>query len=89
MGSGDVYKRQGPHLHYEVLVKGSQVNAMTLDLPTGRKLADTPDIMEAFLQVRGEIDAIRSGQAMTLVSAPAPAEDGAPILVADGSPPAP
>ena len=71
------------------LVKGSKVNSMTLDLPTGRKLADTPDIMEAFLQVRGEIDAIRSGQAMTLVSAPAPAEDGAPILVADGSPPAP
>jgi murein DD-endopeptidase MepM/ murein hydrolase activator NlpD len=29
----------GPHLHYEVLVNGKQVNAQKLDLPTGRTLA--------------------------------------------------
>jgi len=29
----------GPHLHYEVLVDGKQVNAQKLDLPTGRTLA--------------------------------------------------
>ena len=28
----------GPHLHYEVLVDGSQVNPMSVDLPTGRTL---------------------------------------------------
>lgn len=53
----------GPHLHYEVLVRGKPVNAMTLDLPTGRKLADTPEIMEDFLQRRGEIDALGMPQA--------------------------
>jgi murein DD-endopeptidase MepM/ murein hydrolase activator NlpD len=28
----------GPHLHYEVLVEGAQVNPMSVDLPTGRML---------------------------------------------------
>jgi murein DD-endopeptidase MepM/ murein hydrolase activator NlpD len=28
----------GPHLHYEVLVEGAQVNPMSVDLPTGRTL---------------------------------------------------
>lgn len=51
----------GPHLHYEVLVKGKPVNAMTLDLPTGRKLADTPQILAEFEAVRARIDAMRLG----------------------------
>ncbi|MEM5515518.1 M23 family metallopeptidase [Henriciella sp. AS95] len=75
----------GPHLHYEVLVRGKQVNAMTLDLPTGRKLADTPDIMEAFIQRREDIDRLGADEAgVTLVSA----EEAFPADAA-AAPPAP
>lgn len=54
----------GPHLHYEVLINGKQVNAMTLKLPTGRKLSESPEIMAEFEQVRAGIDAIRMGGQM-------------------------
>lgn len=47
----------GPHLHYEVYIKGKPVNAMTLDLPTGRKLSG--DMLKAFDERRREIDAMR------------------------------
>ncbi|MGH1422772.1 MAG: M23 family metallopeptidase [Hyphomonas sp.] len=49
----------GPHLHYEVYIKGKPVNAMKLKLPTGRKLAGSPEIMEEFSSRKAEIDAIR------------------------------
>ncbi|MEM1389939.1 MAG: M23 family metallopeptidase [Pseudomonadota bacterium] len=49
----------GPHLHYEVHINGKPVNAMRLKLPTGRKLAETPDIMEAFEAERDQINVIR------------------------------
>lgn len=49
----------GPHLHYEVMIRDKHVNAMTLNFPTGRKLADTPEAMEAFDRRRREIDAMR------------------------------
>ena len=39
----------GPHLHYEVLMEGRQVNPMTLDLPSGRTLEG--DELEAFQQI--------------------------------------
>ena len=52
----------GPHLHYEVLVKGTQVNAMALDLPTGRKLSEDPEMMKEFVALRDSIDAIRAGE---------------------------
>jgi murein DD-endopeptidase MepM/ murein hydrolase activator NlpD len=51
----------GPHLHYEVYINGKPVNAMTLKLPKGRKLAETPEIMADFIAVRDQIDAIREG----------------------------
>ena len=55
----------GPHLHYEVLVNGKQVNAMRLDLPTGRKL--TGDMLEQFKAEKARIDAIRAAKALPLV----------------------
>jgi murein DD-endopeptidase MepM/ murein hydrolase activator NlpD len=54
----------GPHLHYEVLINGKQVNAMTLKLPTGRKLSESPEILAEFEQVRASIDALRLGGQM-------------------------
>lgn len=58
----------GPHLHYEIHVGGKAVNAMRLKLPTGRKLAMSPDILEAFIAVRDEIDAVRAAQPVTNAS---------------------
>jgi len=49
----------GPHLHYEVLVRNKHVNAMRLDLPTGRKLADAPAMLSEFTVNRVDIDRIR------------------------------
>jgi murein DD-endopeptidase MepM/ murein hydrolase activator NlpD len=49
----------GPHLHYEVYIKGKPVNAMRLKLPTGRKLAETPEIFDAFLAHKRSIDQTR------------------------------
>lgn len=48
----------GPHLHYEVIINGKHVNAMSLKLPTGRKL--TGDLYTEFDARRAEIDAIRA-----------------------------
>lgn len=58
----------GPHLHYEVYIDSKPVNAMTLKLPTGRKLATAPEIMKEFELRRTEIDAIRTAEGVTLVS---------------------
>lgn len=50
----------GPHLHYEVYVSGKPVNAMTLKLPTGRKLDG--EQLEAFQAERARIETLRDGQ---------------------------
>ncbi|WP_241764769.1 M23 family metallopeptidase [Hyphomonas johnsonii] len=50
----------GPHLHYEVYIKGVPVNAMRLKLPTGRKLAESPDMLSEFAARKAEIDQIRA-----------------------------
>jgi len=52
----------GPHLHYEVYIKGAPVNAMNLKLPTGRKLAETPAMLAEFEAARDAVDAIRAEQ---------------------------
>lgn len=51
----------GPHLHYEVWVNNKPVNAMSLKLPTGRKLAEAPAIFTEFEAYKAEIDSLRSG----------------------------
>lgn len=49
----------GPHLHYEVMINGRHVNAMALELPTGRKLSEDEAMLAEFLERKREIDQIR------------------------------
>ncbi len=49
----------GPHLHYEVWIDGKPVNVMSLNLPTGRKLAEDPEMLDEFLTHKAAIDALR------------------------------
>lgn len=59
----------GPHLHYEVMINGKHVNAMSLKLPTGRKLSG--DMLDEFTVKRSEIDALRLNQGAELEMAAA------------------
>ena len=56
----------GPHLHYEVLINGRHVNAMTLRLPTGRTLEG--DLLAEFDASRQTIDAQRDALSETLIA---------------------
>jgi murein DD-endopeptidase MepM/ murein hydrolase activator NlpD len=44
----------GPHLHYEVLQNGTQINPMAVDLPTGRNLEGSE--LAAFRAAADDID---------------------------------
>jgi murein DD-endopeptidase MepM/ murein hydrolase activator NlpD len=61
----------GPHLHYEVLENGTQINPMSLDLPTGRTLegreldqflAEVERIDEAYQLALGDGAAVDTGE---------------------------
>ncbi|MBU6371937.1 MAG: M23 family metallopeptidase [Alphaproteobacteria bacterium] len=61
----------GPHLHYEVLLRGAQINPMSMRVPTGRNLDGKA--LAAFEIERDRIDALRKAQSKALfVSATSP-----------------
>jgi murein DD-endopeptidase MepM/ murein hydrolase activator NlpD len=69
----------GPHLHYEVLLDGMQINPMSMRVPTGRNLDGKA--MAQFEAERDRIDALRAAQTKPLFASAAPAaksSDAAP-----------
>jgi murein DD-endopeptidase MepM/ murein hydrolase activator NlpD len=58
--SGNSGLSSGPHLHYEVIVDGEQVDPMSYETQSGRRLADAA--LAAFQKERERIDTLRAAQ---------------------------
>lgn len=59
----------GTHLHFEVHSNGVFENPLTLRMPEGRKLSDTPEIFADFMAFRKRVDAAKDNQGTSILLA--------------------